>query len=430
MSIKSTLLTLSFLLPIVGLQGRDSTDQIKADYYFTHLAFSKAIPFYEKMLESGKNAHVYGRLGDCYRLTGDINKAANYYAQVVAMNRVNDALRLKFAKVLMQLQHYDSAKKFLIDYAANNPRDRRAANMIEGCKKAPAILASSGSIVPSLLELNTDHSEFAPSLWNGHLVFASDTAVQVQKRQSAWSGASCYNVYAVPCDGNGNCGSDYVLPGTTGKVNIEWHDGPATFNAAGDTMYFTRTRYNNRFLMRGAVANKDSVVVLETMMATDYDASSMKFRTVKPMQFNRMNYSVAYPTISPDGNTFIFSSTMNGNGSDLYMSKRNKKGKWMTPVNLGLNVNTEGEEVFPYLVNDTTLIFASDGHPGLGGLDIYVSAWDKTTGVFLPPSHMNCPVNSSYDDMSMALSADGNGYFSSNRPAALGGDNLYFYSRK
>jgi hypothetical protein len=82
------------------------------------------------------------------------------------------------------------------------------------------------------------------------------------------------------------------------------------------------------------------------------------------------------------------------------------------------------------MVNDSTLIFASDGHPGLGGLDIYKTSWDRNSGTFLPPVAMGVPINSSYDDMSMAISAEGSGYFSSNRPANAGGDNIYFYRQK
>lgn len=429
---KRTVMTLAVAAQMLlgGLAyARDNMDMIRADYYFTHLAFYKAIPYYEKLAENGGTAYLYSRLGDCYRLTGDIVKAEDYYHKVIGMKKVTDPLRLKYGKVLMQLQQYDSASRWLKEFAATNPRDRRAANLVEGCKIAPGMLKAPNKGTPAFLDVNTDHSEFGPSFWNGNLVFASDTAVGISKRQSAWSGNACYNLYAIPCDGSGNCGSDVVTVGTAGKVNIEWHNGPATFNATGDTMYFTRTRYNEKFFARGAVPNKDSVVVLEIMMATEYDDATQRFTKVKPMAFNRQSHSVAHPTISADGNTMIFSSTASGNGSDMYMSHRNKKGKWMKPVNLGVNVNTEGEEVFPYLVNDTTLIFASDGHPGMGGLDIYVSHWDREKKVFLPPVNFGAPVNSSYDDISMALSVEGSGYFSSNRPAAMGSDNLYYYKK-
>ncbi len=430
MNKKNVLIFSLSLIVASGLQGKDNTDQIKAEYYFSHMAFSKAIVYYEKILEKGDDAQVFNRLGDCYRLTGNVPQAASCYARVVAMNKVTDALRLKYAKVLMQLQQYDSAATLLRVYVANNPTDRRAVNMAKGCELAPTHLRAIPKGQPVLLAFNTDRSEMAPALWNGNLVFASDSAVSVRKKRTDWTGAACYNLYSAACDENGNCGTNYVSAGKTGRWNIEWHDGPATFNAAGDTMYFTRTRYNDKLLFRGAVPNGDSVVVLEIMMATGYDPNTSTFKNVHPMPFNRANYSVAYPTISLDGNTFIFSSTMNGSGSDLYMSKRNKRGKWMQPINLGPNINTEGEEVFPYLVNDTTLIFASDGHPGLGGLDIYTSSWDQNTGTFLPPVAMGIPVNSSYDDMSMAISAEGNGYFSSNRPANAAGDNIYFYRKR
>lgn len=93
---KKNILILSLSLIVAsGLQGKDNTDQIKADYYYSHMAFSKAIVYYEKILEKGEDAQIFNRLGDCYRLTGNVAQAATYYARVVAMNKVSDALRLK-----------------------------------------------------------------------------------------------------------------------------------------------------------------------------------------------------------------------------------------------------------------------------------------------------------------------------------------------
>ncbi len=426
---KTTLLILVVLQTAFHIPSRakDDMDRIKADYYYEHLAFYKAIPYYEKLALAGDNPHVYARLADCYRLTGDLLKADEYFRKLLDMHRGSDASKLKYARVLMQLMRYEEADTLLKEYQLTNPRDRRIANMIEGCRTAPDKLKASYKGKPVFLALNTDRSEFAPTLWNGNLVFTADTAIAMNKRTSGWTGSSCYNIYTVPCYEAGNCGTDYATLGTPGKVNIEWHNGPAAFNPTGDTMYFTRTRYNNKFFSRGAVPNKDSIVFLEIMIATDYDDATMKFNKVKPFAFNSSSHSVAYPTISNSNNLMVFCSNSHGSGTDLYMCRRNKAGKWMRPQSLGPNVNTDGEEVFPFLANDSTLFFASDGHPGLGGLDIYRSSWDKGKGVFLPPVHLGIPVNSSYDDISMALTPDGTGYFSSNRPAEAGGDNIYYY---
>lgn len=422
----STILLSCFFL--FAANAKDDLDLIKADYYFTHLAFHKALPYYQKLaVKDGGGSYVLARLGDCYRLTGNIILAEKCYNKVVHMNRVADVIKLKYGKVLMQLQQYDSAAKWLVQYREANPADRRVANLIESCKTAAAILSTAHRGKAQMLDFNTDRAEFAPSLWNGHLVFASDTSIVPGKRTSSWTGSACYSIFAVSFNSAGNFGTDFNSLGTKGKVNIEWHDGPATFNAAGDTMYFTRSRYNSKFYSRGAVPNRDSVVVLEIMMATNYDEATMMFTKVLPFTFNNKSCSVAHPTVSSNGSFVIFTSTISGSGSDLYISRRNRMGKWLKPISLGKNINTEGEEVFPFLINDTTLCFASDGHKGLGGLDVYIAHWDNVSQCFLPPINVGVPVNSSYDDISMALTADRTGYFSSNRPAEKGGDNIYYY---
>jgi Tol biopolymer transport system component len=165
------------------------------------------------------------------------------------------------------------------------------------------------------------------------------------------------------------------------------------------------------------------------MIATDYDEAAGKFTKVYPFTFNNQSYSVSHPTISPNGRLLVFSANMHG-GSDLYLCTRNKNGKWNRPQGLGKAINTEGEEVFPWLANDTTLIFASDGHPGLGGLDVYLAHWDDSLKTFVDPTNAGLPVNSPYDDISMALQPDASsGYFSSNRPAEKGGDNVYWFKK-
>ncbi|MES2702100.1 MAG: tetratricopeptide repeat protein [Bacteroidota bacterium] len=418
------------LICLGPLGAKEDMDMIKANYYYSHLAFYKAIPYYEKLAEKENNVNIYSRLGDCYRLTGSIDKAAGAYRKALDMPKYGDLVMLRYAQMEMMLMQYEEAAKWLQVYKDNNPRDRRVANLIAGCKSARDVWAAAPKKAATLLSFNTDHSEFAPAIWNGNLVFAADTAIKLHKKKSNWTGAACYNIYALTCDGTGNCGDDYHTLGTSKNMDIAFHDGPATFSSDGDTMYFTRTRFNEKFFSRGSVMNKDSIVVLETMMATDYDESLQKFRTVKPFTFNNTNFSVAHATVSPNGRMMIFSSTMEGAGSDLYLCTRNPKGKWLRPKNLGAFINTEGEEVFPYFANDTTLIFASDGLAGLGGLDIYVAHWDSTLQNFAHAVNAGVPINSSYDDISMALYPDGSGgYFSSNRPAEFKSDNIYFYRK-
>ncbi len=412
--------------------AKENKDLIRANFYYSHFAYFEAIPYFEKIAGELNNPIVYSELADCYSVTNNLQKASAAYTKAVNLPGCSSAVVLRYAQLLMQLTQYDEAARWLLQYQKIVPNDKRAANLIAGCNSAKELLTAFPKGVANLLPFNTDGSEFAPSIWNGHLVFASDTSIDVKKKTDNWTGKSYYNIYSIACDNKGHCGNEFNKLTETRQLNNKYHDGPATFSANGKQMYFTRSRYSDHFLSHKSVSNKDSVVLLEIMIASDYDTASKKFKTVEPFQYNSKEYAVAHPTVSPAGKLLVFSSTMpkGAGGSDLYICK--KLGHtWMKPKRVGNIINTEGEEVFPYWADDSTLFFSSDGHEGLGGLDIYKCTWQEAHNTFTQPENIGAPINSSYDDISLALFSDGRStYFSSNRPAAKGGDNIWFYKRE
>lgn len=428
------LLTIFFIFLSHALPAKDNKDLIAANYYYRQLAYHEAIPFYEKIAGTLNDPTVFAQLGDCYRLTGNFPKAADWYARSVAVPGYKDATVMHYAQVLMQLTKYEEAKKWLEEFSKNNKTDRRVLNLIAGCETA--MVREKDAIpegVASFMEFNSEGSEFAPTLWNGKLVFSADTAIGVKKKTDKWSGNPYFNIYSVTADANGICGTDFSELVKGKDVNIKYHNGPCTFSAGGKEMYYTRSRFNRTFFTKRSISNKDSLVLLEIMFATDYDSSKKEFKTITPFAYNSKDYSVAHPAVSPNGNLLIFSSNMpkGTGGSDLYMCIKRRNKEWSKPVNIGKTVNTEGEELFPSWADSNTLYFSSDGHKGMGGMDIYVSRWDGKTQTFSAPENVGLPINSSYDDISLALRADGgNAYFSSNRPAQKGGDNIYFFRKQ
>jgi len=412
--------------------AKESSDLIKANYYFEHYAYHEAIPYYTKLAEDKPTAEIYGRLADCYRLTGEGSVAMENYGKAVRMKGCKPSLKLKYGQLLMQEKQYDSARVWLQEYKLTYLLDKRAESLIAACDSAPRMLQQKPTGEVTLMDFNTDGSEYAPVIWKDRLVFSADTAINLKKKTSKWSGRAYYNMYSVTCDDNGNCGTDWSMVGQKKNINIKYHDGPATFTANGDSMYFTRTRYLDKGIIKNSVTNEDGTVLLEVMVASDYDGGSRQFKKISPFQFNNSSYSVAHPSISPSGSTLVFASAMHrgAGGTDLYICHRTIKGTWSKPENLGNVVNTEGEELFPCMADDSTLFFSSDGHVGLGGLDIYVTHYDRELKAFTPPENLGIPVNSTYDDMSLSLFADGRStYISSNRPAEKGGDNIYYYKK-
>jgi outer membrane protein OmpA-like peptidoglycan-associated protein/tetratricopeptide (TPR) repeat protein len=412
--------------------AKENKDLMKADYYYSHYIYFKAIPCYEKVAEQMKDPAIYARLADCYAVLNEMQKAADAYSKAVAIKDCSPGIVLKYAQVLMQLTQYDEAKKWLQVYHDANQGDVRALNLIEGCNRAKSITEGIPDGVVTLMPFNTEGSDFGPTMWRGRLVFASDTAIGLKKKTDNGTGRAYYNLISVACDGKGKCGDEYVKVAQTKGVNIKYHDGPATFTADGKQMYFTRSRVKENFFGTKSNSNKDSTVVLEIMIASDFDTAAKKFKNIVPFQYNNETYAVQHPSVSPNGNMMAFSSNMpkGYGGSDIYWCKKTADG-WSAPQNFGNKINTEGEEVFPYWGDNNTLFFSSDGHKGYGGLDIYVSRWDATSNTFTAPDNIGMPINSSYDDISLALFADERStYFSSNRPAAKGGDNIYFYKKE
>jgi len=412
--------------------ARENKDLMRANYYYNHLAFYEAIPYFEKMASEENTAETYTRLADCYRLTNNLHKAADWYAKAVAMKDCKDPVLLCYGHVLMQLTQYDEAEKQLKLYQEKNKKDKRVANMISGCESAKTMMQKIPPGIVTFMDFNTNGSEFAPTIWKGKLVFASDTEINLKKKTDKWTGNSYYNLYYVPSDAAGHCGGDYHTVATGNDLNIKYHDGPCTFSADGTQMYFTRNRYSNNFFGKNSIANSDSVVLLEIMIASEYDTARKCFKKITSFEYNSKDYSVAHPAVSPNGKVLVFSSTMpkGYGGTDLYLCRK-VKDNWSKPQNAGSMINTEGEEVFPYWGDDSTLFFSSDGHEGLGGLDIYKTRWDEKSNTFSVPENIGIPVNSSYDDISLALYPDGrSSYFSSNRPAQKGGDNIYFFRKE
>jgi outer membrane protein OmpA-like peptidoglycan-associated protein len=188
-------------------------------------------------------------------------------------------------------------------------------------------------------------------------------------------------------------------------------------------MYFTGNNYIN-----GKVNKYDKKEILLKL----YKASFLngEWGNIVELPFNSNQYSVAHPALSPDNKTLYFASNMPGSmgQSDLFKVEINDQGGFSIPANLGNTINTEGRESFPYITENNELYFASDGRPGLGGLDIYVAKINKDN-TFEDIKNIGTPVNGAQDDFSFIIDTNSkNGFFSSNRPSGNGSDDIYKFS--
>jgi outer membrane protein OmpA-like peptidoglycan-associated protein len=207
------------------------------------------------------------------------------------------------------------------------------------------------------------------------------------------------------------------------RINSELHEGPLCYDLNTNKMYFTRSHKDKKL-----ASGKEADTTYLRILSADLNPSTPD---VKPININVERYSVCHPSLSLDGKTMVFASDKPGGfgGYDLYMAFCNDN-QWSGIINLGPEINTAANEVFPFLLNDSIILFSSHREHGAGGLDIYVSAFQN--GFWASAEILPKPFNSAYDDLSLIVRENlKSGYFSSNRPGGAGKDDLYrFESEK
>ena len=272
------------------------------------------------------------------------------------------------------------------------------------------------SVKLMMLSMNTSQSDFGPALIGDSLYFTSFRDELLNKTEKNLQKKEFYNLFCSQIDKEGNIsGKRRVID----EFKTRFHDGPVSWCPGTGELFITQS--NN--LEPGAEFRpfRMNYFNLRIVIARHKGGA---WKMEESFLYNNPKYSVGHPAISSAGDTLIFSSNKPGGlgETDLYMSIR-KKGQWGEPVNLGGRINTPGKDEFPFLSKDGYLIFASNGRHGMGGLDLYYTKLNDPKGEII---HFESPINSPNDDFSMILPPDTEyGYFTSNRPGGVGGDDIY-----
>ena len=417
------LLCIAFVLISTSTFGQ-TAKQKRAERQFNNFSFVKAIDTYEKLIDTSFNKYYAMRqLADAYIMLRQPEKALPIYEKVVQQPNVPSEYYLYYAQTLRANGQYEESKEWMKKYSdAGNQEDSRVKRFFEKEDLASGIFNAREKNFLKKVNFNSKYNDFGAVVLNDQIVFTSsrDEGVAV-KRRYAWDGQPLLDLYQVSLDG----ASESAIKKLEGDVNTIHHDGPATFNAEGTKMYFSRNNYHN---------NKKIISDKGTMLMGIYSAELVngKWTNVKPSNLNNANYIVYHPSLSQDGKKLYFSSDMPGGigGTDIYVSDVNADGSLGTPKNLGKIVNTEGNESFPFIHSEEeTLYFSSDDHVGAGLLDVFAAVKDQN-GNIVNVINLGEPINSEKDDFAYYLSPDGlNGYISSNRNGGMGGDDIYAFTR-
>ncbi|MBW4359540.1 OmpA family protein [Flavobacterium taihuense] len=393
----------------------------KAEKSYDRYAYVDAIDTYEKVAAKGyQDEKMFQKLGNAYYFKAELSKALKWYNQLFALYPNQEAEYFyRYSQALKSAGDYVKADQMLEQFNQKTSNDKRGILFKDNRNYLEEIKANSGRFQVVDAGVNSVFSDYGSSFLGNKLVFASarDTG-GVSKKVFKWTNKSFSNLYWSEIKPDGEMGTPERFER---KINSKFNESTPVFTQDGHTMYFTR----NNFLegKRGRDTNKNTLLKL-------YKATLDKegqWSDVIELPFNSNNYSVAHPALSVDEKKLYFASDMPGTlgQSDLFRVKINTDGTYGEPENLGPEVNTEGRETFPFISDDNELYFASDGRPGLGGLDIFVAKIEVDES-FFGIQNVGEPINSKEDDFAFLInSKNRNGFFSSNRERGKGYDDIY-----
>lgn len=404
-------LSTGFVVNINAQQG-------KADNYYDNLAYVKAIKYYKKAYKKDiENIVIVRRLAESYRLTNNMEEAEIWYAKLVNFPDVNPIDIYHYAQLLKSIRDYEEALIWIDKYyrlTGNEWAKRHLTDMNYHIR----LSKNSQNYQIINLATNSEEADFGPSYYKDYIIFASSRKSEESTDYVyAWDENPYLELYESEIRDNGELFNTQVL--TTNKKS-NYHEGPASYSSTENVIYFTRNNWTT-------TVDTSKENTLNIFKATVEDG---EWVNVESLSFNSDEYSCGHPTITSDGNRLYFISNKPDGfgGTDIYYSDKNGED-WSEPVNVGYNINTIGNEMFPFIHENGTLYFASDGHLGLGGLDIF-SAYKDSTEVY-NVENLGAPINSSRDDFGYIVDKDEmKGYFSSNRPGGQGDDDIYWFKRE
>lgn len=403
-------------------------DMQKADRYFDLNMFKDAIPFYLEASKQGKTQEkekALMQLANCYRITGEFEEAEKTYQKILKNKKTPATSYFDYGLALKASSKYLEAITVFEKYRSKAPADSTNANrMIKSCLMAQQWLDEPVEYDVKLVDkFSTESPDFAAGYYMDGVYLCSSREGS-KKPLLNFNGGNpnpaldfYFSYMNVPSD------SVKVPDHFPGNLNTEEHEGPGTFTNEFSKLYFTKSVIGKK--------SKDTKRLKSLQVYVTEKDSANNWKIAKSaFDFNSSLYSVGHPSITKEGNRIYFMSDMPGGvgGTDIYYSDLQKNGKWGKPINIGKPINTIGNELFPFISEDTTLYFSSNIHPGMGKLDIFYSKPINDTS-WTEPMNMRAPINTIGDDFAFIKDSKLNrGFLSSDRFNGKGADDVYTFS--
>ncbi|MNJ93202.1 Outer membrane porin F precursor [compost metagenome] len=409
-----------FLLLIVSLAPSVlfSDDIKEADKLYKQLDYKYALEIYEKIMKDSPSKDVAQKIAHCYRFINNTEAAEAWYKKTLEYPEATSDNYRFLAEALKQNGKFDEAA---VNYKIWGEKNSIYAS--EASKQANICIVAKtwtenpdiGALVQNEIGLNSENSDFSPAQFGNDILLVSDRWQKGKKEEDTygWTGNPYLKIYSANSAKQVN-----ILKGS---INKGFHSGPLAVYPSLDTLIFTRA------VLPGKKAKIGDVGKQYLLMAVKKDG---EWIAKDKLPFNSEGqFSVQHPALSPDGKVLYFASDMPGGfgGMDLYFSEKLPNGSWTQPQNCGSQINTAQDDVFPTVRPDGKFYFASKGHIGMGGLDIFSVVGEKNK--FAEVENLRAPLNSPKDDFGILFNADNKtGYLSSNRNGGVGLDDIYRFT--
>ena len=418
---KTKIILISIIISSLTFKGFAQKDAEKvADKKYEQYAYIDAIKTYERIAKKGyKSEEMFKKLGNSYYFNAELELAGKWYDELFSMTQdVEPEYFYRYSHTLKVTGHYAKADEMLLKFSEKSGADSRAKLFNTNRNYLSEIKANSGRYKIEDAGINTKYSEYGGAYYGNKLIFTSarDTGFLFQRKHK-WSNQYFTKLYATEMVTDTTLGTPVKF---ANKIRIPFHEATPIFTKDGQTMYFTQNNYLKG--KKGENAKKITFFKIYKAKLIDKEWSN-----VEELPFDSDNYSVGHPALSPDGKTLYFASDMPGTKgqSDIFKCTIDEDGNYGIPENLGSKINTEGRESFPFISEENELYFASDGHPGLGGLDIFVVEIAKD-GSYKKIKNIGEPANSSDDDFGFLINSETRrGFLTSNRKGGKGSDDIY-----
>lgn len=399
----------------------------KANKLFKEYSYVDASKAYEEYLEKEKSPSTQAlkNAGDAYYFIDDMRNASKWYQRLYDVQgaSVDEEHFLRYIESTKAILDYDRADKATKEYLTKKGDQKRIAHYANQKRQMDSLTKAKSLYTTYNLPSNSDKADFGTAFFGNKIVYSSakDTTKYNEKLYN-WNKEPFLSLYVA--ERNSENGTFFNEMTFLPNVQSKYHESTVAFSKDLGKVYYTTNILKKKKLVNDQEGTNNFKIVRGTLQDLNLANSEDIF-------FDSKDYSVGHPAISEDGKWLFFASDMPGGfgGADLYVSQIADDGTISPPKNLGSEINTAANDMFPSFSNGV-LYFASDGHFGWGGLDIYESKFYGNMK-FSEPRNLGAPINSNKDDFAFISDAtDTFGYFSSNRSGGKGGDDIYYFTKE